>query len=102
MYLAKYGVDLHALLCKSTARRAMNIIDAILCADVIEDAAIDGGVTKVRNKINSIYGKMNTEAFPEYDDAFYERLEKGEVDVSVPSDYVELGDEGLPGIPVMG
>ena len=103
----------------------MNIIDAVLCADVIEDAKIDGGLTKVREKLNSVYGKINRtdgatvydEEFYEtlereqsmYDEDFYRRLEAGELneegdeeDTVVPTNGVELGDEGLPGIPVYG
>lgn len=103
----------------------MNIIDAVLCADVIEDAKIDGGLTKVRDKLNSVYGKINKtdgttvydEEFYEtlereattYDEDFYRRLEAGELDepgdeeeTAVPTNGVELGDEGLPGIPVYG
>lgn len=97
----------------------MNIIDAVLCADVIEDAKIDGGLTKVRNKLNSVYGKIDTtegtnvydEEFYEtlereagtYDEDFYARLESGELDATeVPTNGVELGDEGLPGIPMYG
>ena len=90
------------MICKSTARRAFNIIDYVICADVIEDAKIDGGLTKVRSKLNGVYGKMDPEAFPEYDESFYERLERGEIAPTVPHDHVALGDEGLPGIPVMG
>jgi hypothetical protein len=98
----------------------MNIIDAVLCADVIEDAKIDGGLTKVRDKLNSVYGKIKTEGdTPVYDEEFYEtlereaslydedfyaRLESGELDDTEVSDEigVELGDEGLPGIPTYG
>lgn len=104
----------------------MNIIDAVLCADVIEDAKIDGGLTKVRDKLNSVYGKINKtdgatvydEEFYEtlereqsmYDEDFYRRLEAGELDEDSdeedftvnPTNGVELGDEGLPGIPVYG
>jgi hypothetical protein len=97
----------------------MNIIDAVLCADVIEDAKIDGGLTKVRNKVNSVYGKIKTEGATVYDEEFYEtlereaatydedfyaRLERGEID-NLPvgqNNGVELGDEGLPGLPVYG
>jgi len=107
---------LHDLICKSTARRAMNIIDSVLCSDVIEDAKLDGGLTKVRDKLKSVYGKMDNEDIVVYDDAFYEDLEKnndlydddfyaklenGELD----DDYLAYGvdgDEGLPGIPVLG
>lgn len=118
-------MDLYDLISRSTARRAMNIIDAVLCADVIEDAKIDGGLTKVRDKLNSVYGKINRtdgptvydEEFYEtlereaatYDEDFYRRLEAGELDEEVveetvvePTNSVELGDEGLPGIPVYG
>lgn len=98
----------------------MNIVDAVLCADVIEDAKIDGGLTKVRDKLNSVYGKINTkgdtpvydEAFYEtleresasYDDDFYARLERGELDeLDIPAENgVESDDEGLPGIPMYG
>lgn len=111
---------MYELIGKSTARRAMNIIDAVLCADVIEDAKIDGGLTKVRDKINSVYGKINTtdgttvydEEFYEtlereassYDEDFYARLEAGELDdTEVPAtNGVEPDDDGLPGIPVYG
>lgn len=112
-------MDLYDLIGKSTARRAMNIVDAVLCADVIEDAKIDGGLTKVRDKLNSVYGKINTtdgttvydEEFYEtlereassYDEDFYAQLERGELDdTEVPTNGVELGDEGLPGIPMYG
>jgi hypothetical protein len=95
----------------------MNIVDAVLCADVIEDARLEGGLVKIRAKLNKTYGRIDKAGFtgtdsayyevlenaPEYDEAFYERLEKGELDESELSAYgVELGDEGLPGIPVMG
>lgn len=111
---------MYDLIGKSTARRAMNIIDAVLCADVIEDAKIDGGLTKVRNRMNSVYGKINTtdgttvydEEFYEtlereassYDEDFYARLEAGELDdTEVPTtNGVEPDDDGLPGIPVYG
>lgn len=110
---------MYDLICKSTARRAMNIIDAVLCADVIEDAKIDGGLTKVRAKLNSVYGKINStagttvydEEFYEtlereaelYDEDFYARLEAGELDdTEVPTNGVEPDDDGLPGIPVYG
>lgn len=111
---------MYDLICKSTARRAMNIIDAVLCADVIEDAKLEGGLTKVRDKLNSVYGKINTtegntvydEEFYEtlereqslYDEDFYARLEAGELDeIPVqPNNGVELGDDGLPGIPTYG
>lgn len=97
----------------------MNIVDSVLCADVIEDARLDGGLAKIRAKLNQTYGKINptatteyTEEFYEtlerqqalYDEEFYANLEKGQIDESVlPMDTgVELSDEGLPGIPVMG
>lgn len=97
----------------------MNIIDAVLCADVIEDAKIDGGLTKVRAKLNSVYGKIDkngptvyNEEFYEtlereasmYDEDFYAKLERGELDdLSVGQDNgIDPDEEGLPGIPVYG
>lgn len=103
---------------KSTAYRAMNIIDAVLCADVIEDAKLDGGLTKIRSKLNKNYGRINKqissnrnnddvyaglENSEQYDDAFYEKLENGEeVDFGEFDEGVGLDDGGLPGIPVFG
>lgn len=95
----------------------MNIVDAVLCADVIEDARLEGGLVKIRAKLNKTYGRIEQagltgnddvyyevlENAPQYDEAFYERLEKGLLeDAELPAYGVELGDEGLPGIPVMG
>lgn len=95
----------------------MNIIDAVLCADVIEDAKLEGGLSKVRAKLNKNYDRIDQvglvgtddayyevlENAPQYDEAFYEKLENGELDENdLPMYGVELSDEGLPGIPVMG
>lgn len=96
----------------------MNIVDAVLCADVIEDARLEGGLTKVRAKLNQTYGKIDTEGVTQYneefyetlerqsslyDDEFYERLEQGQLEnTELPTYGVELSDEGLPGIPIMG
>ncbi len=95
----------------------MNIVDAVLCADVIEDARLEGGLVKIRAKLNKNYGRINKvgltgnddayydvlEDAPVYDEAFYERLEKGQLEeTELPAYGVELGEEGLPGIPVMG
>ena len=111
---------MHKIICKSTARRAMNVIDAVLCADVIEDAKLDGGITKVRSKLNKTYGRIGSnqqshsqsnddvyatleENAEQYDEAFYARLEAGQFEeLGVPTDSVGLDEEGLPGIPVMG
>lgn len=97
----------------------MNIIDSVLCADVIEDAQLDGGLTKIRAKLNKNYGRINStqrsqsdsnddvysglENSEMYDEAFYERLESGQFEeLDVPASDVGLDEEGLPGIPVMG
>lgn len=96
----------------------MNIVDAVLCADVIEDARLEGGLVKLRAKLNQTYGKIDTttattygEEYYEtlerqsslYNEEFYAKLEQGQLDPSVASEFgVELSDEGLPGIPVMG
>jgi hypothetical protein len=96
----------------------MNIVDAVLCADVIEDARLEGGLMKIRAKLNQTYGKIDTTGITEYSEEYYEtlerqqglyteefyaKLESGQLDDSViASQGVELSDEGLPGIPVMG
>jgi aromatic ring-opening dioxygenase LigB subunit len=98
----------------------MNIIDAVLCADVIEDATLDGGLTKVRAKLNKVYGRIDRstqqshshrsddvyeglENSDQYDEAFYERLESGQFEeLGVPIAGVGPDEDGLPGIPVFG
>lgn len=82
----------------------MNIIDYVLCADVIEDAKLEGGITKVRAKLNKTYGRIISEGNAVDDGYNYENgtySEQTYTDTQ-PPEYVELGEEGLPGIPVMG
>lgn len=76
----------------------MNIVDAVLCADVIEDARLEGGLIKIRATLNKTYGRIRQEGSATDDG--YQRT--SEYTDSRPPEYVELGEEGLPGIPMMG
>jgi hypothetical protein len=82
----------------------MNIIDYVLCADVIEDAKLEGGITKVRAKLNKTYGRIRSEGNAVGDGYDYEngRYSGEQYTDMQPPEYVELGEEGLPGIPVYG
>lgn len=94
-------------------------MDAVLCADVIEDAKLEGGLTKIRAKLNKVYGRIDSntqtqfrsaddvyaglENSDQYDEAFYERLEQGQFDeLGVPLADVGTDEGGLPGIPMFG
>lgn len=79
----------------------MNIIDAVLCADVIEDAKLEGGLTKVRVTMNKNYGRIRSEGNA-VDDGYDWETGKYAYTDTQPPEYVELGEEGLPGIPTMG
>lgn len=78
----------------------MNIVDAVLCADVIEDARLEGGLVKLRAKLNKTYGRMRQEDSA-FDEGYQYDPSYGTTDTQ-PPEYVELGEEGLPGIPTMG
>jgi hypothetical protein len=83
----------------------MNVIDAVLCADVIEDAKLEGGITKVRATLNKNYGRIRSEGFGVDDGYDWETgryKDSAPYTETQPPEYVELGEEGLPGIPVMG
>lgn len=82
----------------------MNIIDYVLCADVIEDAKLEGGISKVRAKLNKSYGRIGYEDNAVNDGYDFENGRyTGELYTDMqPPEYVELGEEGLPGIPVFG
>lgn len=80
----------------------MNIIDAVLCADVIEDAKLEGGLTKVRATLNKNYGRIRSEGNAVDDGYNYDANTSTTYTDMQPPEYVELGEEGLPGIPTMG
>lgn len=80
----------------------MNIIDAVLCADVLEDAKLEGGLTKVRAKLNKNYGRIRSEGNAVDDGYNYDANASTTYTDMQPPEYVELGEEGLPGIPTMG
>lgn len=62
----------------------MNVIDAILVEDAIRDAQLDGSLVKIRAKLNKAY----------------DRIEEDRITYDEPPEYIELGEEGIPGFVV--
>lgn len=68
----------------------MNLLDALVVEDALEDAKIDGGLKKIRASVNSIYDKIEREDAEQNDDMIYRHLSAGAED-----DMID--EAGLPG-----
>jgi hypothetical protein len=89
---------LYKLLYESTAERAMTVVDAVLIADTIDDAMVESGETKLRANLNKVYDRIRRE--DSSNDGGY-GSNQGQTNMQ-PPEYIELGEQGIPGLAPVG
>jgi hypothetical protein len=95
------GVDLDSVFETTTADRAFNMIDAIIASDILSGAMLEeGGIERVRAKINAVYNPSSSNYGSSNDDdsGYYTPGDTGPTKTDPIVFTKQLDDGGFEGL----